>query len=274
LGGIALQQIRRTLFRITRRMTRMRTGFVQRYAGFGLAALVVLGAAYLTFDWVMSYRLVRTEADLVPRHPGLMRFAAWKAAGLYQKHCAACHGATMTGDRLRGIPDLTDGDWLYGTGEISEIEDTILYGIRAGTPKSHNLADMPAFAHPHYAREKLDPLSPQEIRDVTDYLFSLEGRKADPKAAARGEAIYTNKGACYDCHTADAKGDHDIGAPDLTDTVWLYGDGSRASLFHSIAEGHAGTCPAWIGRLSPTRIRALAVYIYAKSHPAAKTETP
>jgi cytochrome c oxidase cbb3-type subunit 3 len=120
---------------------------------------------------------------------------------------------------------------------------------------------MPSFAHPNDDKEKLSPLSPAEIKDVTAYIFSLDGRKADPAAVERGANLYADKGACYDCHAPDARGDRDIGAPDLTDNVWLYGDGSEASIFQSIQYGRAGICPAWIGRLQPAVIRALAVFI-------------
>jgi cytochrome c oxidase cbb3-type subunit 3 len=68
---------------------------------------------------------------------------------------------------------------------------------------------------------------------------------------------------CYDCHGDDAKGDSAIGAPDLTDADWLWGDGSADSIRAAITHGMAGQCPAWIDRLSPASIRALAVYVHS-----------
>jgi len=229
----------------------------------GVAVLTVLagGLVYLIYGQILKYELLSAESESIPSTPRLAHFADGLARPAWVEHCAACHGANLRGDPKRGVPDLTDRDWLYGSGKISQIEYTITYGIRSGNPKARNLAFMPSFAHPNDDKEKLSPLSPAEIKDVTAYIFSLEGRKADPAAAERGAGLYADKGACYDCHTPDARGDHDIGAPDLTDDVWLYGDGSEASVFQSIQVGRAGICPAWIGRLTPAVIRALAVFI-------------
>ena len=169
----------------------------------------------------------------------------------------------MKGDRRLGAPDLTDGDWLFGEGRVSEIEQTVTHGVRSGDPKARNLADMPAYGRAEpYARYHIPPLSPGDIRDVTQYLLSIEGRPADAAAAARGDAIFHTRGGCYDCHGADAHGDGAIGAPNLRDRVWLYGDGSPAAIFDSIALGRAGACPTWIGRLDAAEIRALAVFVH------------
>ena len=228
-------------------------------AGCAILAAVAAGLVYLIYGQILRYELL--SADTASMTPRLAQFADDLARPAWTENCAGCHGADLKGDPRRGIPNLTDGDWLYGSGKIAQIEYTITYGIRSGNPKGRSLAFMPSFAHPNDDKEKLAPLGPAEIKDVIAYLFSLEGRKADPAAAERGAALYADKGACYDCHAPDARGDHDIGAPDLADNIWLYGDGSEASLFNSIANGHAGTCPAWSGRLTPAVIRALAVFI-------------
>ncbi|HMA49250.1 MAG TPA: c-type cytochrome, partial [Magnetospirillaceae bacterium] len=104
------------------------------------------------------------------------------------------------------------------------------------------------------------------IGDLIDYLFMLEGRSADGAAAARGRVLFGDRGQCFDCHGGDGKGDPAIGAPDLTDAVWLYGDGSREAIFRSIEHGRKGVCPAWIDRLPPVTIRALAVFLHQQSH--------
>jgi cbb3-type cytochrome c oxidase subunit III len=229
----------------------------------GVAILVALAGVlvYLIYGQILKYELLSADGESVAATPRLAHFAEDMARPAWTDNCAGCHGADLKGNSNRGIPDLTDGDWLYGSGKIAQIEYTITYGIRSGNPKARNLAFMPSFAHPNDDKEKLSPLSPAEIKDVIAYIFSLEGRKADPGAVERGAALYADKGACYDCHTPDARGDHDIGAPNLADNIWLYGDGSEAAVFKSIERGRAGTCPAWIGRLTPAVIRALAVFI-------------
>jgi cytochrome c oxidase cbb3-type subunit III len=229
----------------------------------GLVAVVLVAATavYLAYNRILKYELLAAAPDAIAADARLDRFADSLARPAWNAHCAGCHGADMKGDPARGAPNLTDAEWIYGSGTVSQIEYTITYGIRAGNPKSRNLAFMPSFAHPNDDKEKLSALSPGEIKDVMAYIFSLEGRPADSAAVTRGASIYADKGACYDCHTPDGRGDHDIGAPNLADRIWLYGDGSEASVFNSIEKGHAGICPAWTGRLSPAVIRALAVFI-------------
>jgi cytochrome c oxidase cbb3-type subunit 3 len=165
------------------------------------------------------------------------------------------------------VPDLADAEWLYGTGGTSEVEQTILYGIRSGHHRARNFADMPAFAtQTPYRRYAIESLAPGEIDDVIQYLFAAQHRPADRAAATRGYGLFNAKGQCADCHTNDLRGDNYIGAPDLLDSKRLYGDGSAASLYETIAYGRAGVCPAWTGRLSALQIRALAVYIHGLAH--------
>jgi cytochrome c oxidase cbb3-type subunit 3 len=240
-----------------------------RLAAAALGLLLIGGAGVLARTWSLDDRLVRARPEELPAAPSLMRYAVAKAEPTYQRECAGCHKADMHGDRTSGAPDLTDQDWLYGRGSIIDIQQTLTYGVRSGLTKSRDLAVMPAFAHPDPAgREKVDPLTPGQIEDVIDYLFSIEGRPHDPAAAERGAKVYYDTGVCYDCHSRDAQGDQTIGAPNLVDKVWLYGDGSRAALARSISQGRAGACPGFQKRLPPVMLRALAALIYARSHPA------
>ena len=195
--------------------------------------------------------------------PALVRFAAAEARGPYAAHCASCHGRDLKGDSSRGAPNLVDADWLYGSGHVQEIERTILYGVRSGDPKSWNLAEMPAFGEPHPSRQYKEAahLTPPEIDDLVAYLQLLQDSKVDGAAAARGVKLFANRAQCFDCHGADARGDASIGAPNLTDAIWLYGTGSAQDMRRALTHGHHGSCPAWITRLSGHTIRSLAVYI-------------
>jgi cytochrome c oxidase cbb3-type subunit 3 len=156
-------------------------------------------------------------------------------------------------------------------GAPSEIERIITYGIRSDNPKAWNLARMPAYAtlHPSATSTGMTPLDPRQIHDVIEYLYFLQGRARDQEAVARGAAVYGNSGGCYDCHSADARGDPAIGAPNLVDKVNLYGDGSREALFDSIAHGRQGVCPAWVDKITPAQVRTAALYVYSLSHSAA-----
>jgi cytochrome c oxidase cbb3-type subunit 3 len=231
----------------------------------GLGAIAVI-AALVVRGQVVEAHLLRADPDAIAANASLNRFAIHHGAPIFRARCASCHGPQGRGDPSRGVPNLTDQDWLYGAGAVSDIERVVDYGIRAHTPKTWNMAVMPALATPNPGGEKgLKPLSPGDINDVIDFLMQVEHRPHDPAAAARGQVIYSTRGACYDCHSADAAGDSAIGAPNLADNIWLYGDGSRATIFQSIAHGHQGVCPAWIKVLSPAKIREVAVYVHSLS---------
>jgi cytochrome c oxidase cbb3-type subunit 3 len=234
---------------------------------FGLTLAVLVGGGALIIHHRRT-ELLNADADLMPGNPHLAALAQKLAAPIFHARCAGCHGDDLRGDRSKGVPDLTAGNWLYGFGAVSEIERTIAYGIRSGRPKNWNLASMPAFgtATP-YDKYRIEPLKPDEIRDLAEYVLSLAG-PADQTAAARGHTLYMGKGLCFDCHSDDARGDPAVGAPNLTGKTWLYGNGTREDLFRSIAHGHAGICPGWNGPPDATAVRALAVFIYLRSHKA------
>jgi cytochrome c oxidase cbb3-type subunit 3 len=232
-----------------------------------MASLLV--AAVFAADSYAARQLLRADPDAVPGAAMLLRFAVRRGRPLFEARCAVCHGASGSGDTVKGVPDLTDNDWLYGTGRPSEIEKVIDYGIRSRNPKAWNLAIMPAYARPqpNPGDKNIQPLTPGEIGDVIEFLMRQQGRPADAAAVSRGAALFTGHGGCYDCHSLDAKGDSAIGAPNLSDAITLYGDGSRAALYMSIAYGRQGVCPAWIKRASAAGIRELALYVYSISHP-------
>jgi cytochrome c oxidase cbb3-type subunit 3 len=223
------------------------------------AALAAAGlAAYAARRADLAYRLVITPADAAPRNPQLVRFARQVAVPVFARSCAGCHGPDMKGDAALGAPNLVDKVWLYDSGSVSDIERTILYGIRSGHARSRNITDMPAVG-------RLGVLKNDEIRDVVEYVERLSRRPADAAAAARGAALFRDRGNCFDCHAPDGTGNPDYGSTDLTANVWLYG-GDRRTLFDSIRNGRHGKMDAFIGKLSFTQIRALAVEIYERSH--------
>lgn len=233
-----------------------------------LTASACLMAAVLVHSSRLESRLLRMDPDAIQSDFALTAFAHDRGQQLFEARCAACHGLQGKGDPRRGIPALNDGDWLYGTGATGDIEQTIKYGIRSYHPKAWNLAIMPAYATavPSARDTKIPPLSPVDIRDLVEFLIHQQGGAADDAAAARGSELFTGAGGCYDCHAVDAKGDSAIGAPNLTDKVTLYGDGSRESLLMSVSYGRHGMCPAWVKRISPAGIREVAVFVYSLSH--------
>ncbi|SDE37351.1 cytochrome-c oxidase, cbb3-type subunit III [Limimaricola pyoseonensis] len=188
------------------------------------------------------------DADLAALReddPDLHRFAVQAGAALFRTNCSQCHGAGAAG--AVGYPNLLDDDWLWG-GEIEEIAHTIRHGIRNEEDPETRFSQMPGFG---------DFLGRDEIRSLVAHVRALpEG--ADPEAGPAGALFADN---CASCHGADARGDRSIGAPDLTDAIWLYGDAPE-TLTRVIAEGPYGVMPGWGGRLDEAELRALASYVH------------
>ena len=159
---------------------------------------------------------------------------------LFVNYCATCHGSDARG--ARGFPNLRDNDWLYG-GDPAVIKQTILDG-RSGV--------MPAWEAALGGDEG--------VADMTEYVFSLSGRKVDKAAAGRGQEKYAQM--CASCHGADGTGNHALGAPNLTDNIWLYG-GTRRQVIESIARGRIGQMPPHREFLGEDKSHLLAAYVYS-----------
>jgi len=165
---------------------------------------------------------------------------------LFLNHCAQCHGSDAGGSK--GFPNLADTDWLYG-GDTQDIKQTLIAG-RAGV--------MPAFAH----------LESTQVSDVANYVRSLSGLAADQIKVGRGAEVY--KSNCAACHGAEGKGMAAMGAPNLTDKVWLYG-GSEATIIETVLKGRNGMMPAHETILTPEKIHLLTAYVWGLSNVKDKT---
>jgi cytochrome c oxidase cbb3-type subunit 3 len=227
--------------------------------GLAATALLLGVSGYWLYSRSMESSLVRAWPAELVRSTEMTRFAVSMARPLYAAHCASCHGADLHGDPAIGAPNLTGSRKLYGDGGIGDIEHTILYGIRSGHPKAHNVTDMPAEGRMHQ-------LSEREVDDVAEFVLALSRQAHDAAAAARGRQLFYDKGNCFDCHAGDGAGNTDYGSPSLQGPTWNYG-GDRATLRQTIYGGRHGLCPAWISVLTPPQIRALAVYLYVESRP-------
>jgi cytochrome c oxidase cbb3-type subunit 3 len=223
-----------------------------------MAVLVSFGIGRLQ-DWRTRNAMVALWPDEMQKHPDLVRYGVALGGPAYARNCASCHAADLSGDKKRGAPNLGDKIWLYDQGQVSDIEKTILYGIRSGHMKTHNVTDMPAFG-------EIKQLTAQDIKDVTAYTLALQGHKdADPETLKRGESIFMDKGVCYDCHSPDGIGNPDYGTPNLVDNDALWGNDPE-TFYASVYDGRHGRCPAFIGVLDFATIRGIALYIYEKSH--------
>ena len=203
--------------------------------------------------------LLTNDAGVLGDHE-LTAFAISKAKPLYAAHCSGCHGEGMQGDRGKGAPNLRDKYWLFGDGSMIEIERTVLYGVRSKHSKSRNVTDMPAFG-------LTGRLSEAEIRNLVQYLLQLSGQPHRTAAATEGRAVYNDvaKANCADCHGETGQGNSAYGAPDLTVDEWHSGDDSQV-FYDAIYSGQHRIMPGWLGTLDLAQIRALAIYVYARSH--------
>ncbi|MEW6706107.1 MAG: cytochrome-c oxidase, cbb3-type subunit III [Pseudomonadota bacterium] len=157
---------------------------------------------------------------------------------LFVNNCATCHGSDARGSK--GFPNLTDSDWLYG-GSHDKIKETIAAG-RTGA--------MPPMAAAIGGE--------QDVRNVANYVLSLSGSPHNNIAAQLGKAKF---GACAACHGMDGKGNQALGAPNLTDKVWLHGWGEE-TIVSMIMNGKTNMMPAHATRLSPEQIHVLAAYVW------------
>ena len=226
------------------------SGYTKGMLGYSQRAQVTSEVkAGVTAQAGMRDQLEKTPLAQVKANPELLRFAMTAGQSSFQTNCAPCHGRGAQG--AVGYPNLNDDDWIWG-GSIDDIQKTILYGIRSDHKQTRENA-MPRFGADGVLKD-------DQINDVAEYVLSLSKKGTDAAAATKGAVVF--KEQCASCHGDDGKGKIDMGAPNLTDDLWLYG-GSKATVVESIRNSRAGAMPAWTGRLDATTIKALAVYVHS-----------
>lgn len=194
-------------------------------------------------------QLEATPLAEVRKNPELLRFATAAGSASFQTNCAPCHGRGAQG--APGYPNLNDDDWLWG-GKIEDIEKTLMFGIRSDH-KDTRVSQMPRFG-----ADKI--LKPDEIDATVEYVSSLSKPGGDAAKIAKGKTIFADQ--CASCHGADGGGNQEMGAPNLTDAISLYGNDPK-SLRATIENGRSGSMPAWGDRLDKTTIKSLAVYVHS-----------
>jgi cytochrome c oxidase cbb3-type subunit 3 len=197
----------------------------------------------------MMVKLTGASLAEIVADPKLLDFARAQGRVAFADNCAPCHGAG--GGGAKGYPNLNDDEWLWG-GKLSDIEQTIRHGARAGDDKGHQ-GNMPAFG-----RDNI--LKTNEISAAAEFVRSLSGLATEPGAdLALGKKVFADN--CAACHGAEGKGNRELGAPNLTDKIWFYGS-DKATIVQGIQNGRGGVMPAWGGRLSEPTIKALTVYVH------------
>jgi cytochrome c oxidase cbb3-type subunit 3 len=167
------------------------------------------------------------------------------ARNIFGNTCAACHGSDARG--AVGFPNLTDSDWLHG-GSPNDILETITNG---------RIAVMPPLG---------PALGERGVDELVAYVLTISGRSAPADLAAAGAAKFQM--VCIACHGPDAKGNIQIGAPNLTDNIWLYG-GSPDSIRATITNGRQNAMPPHLPLIGPERVRLMAAYVMSLSDKSA-----
>lgn len=181
------------------------------------------------YDRYLAMPIEEIASDPAVRRMGMRMFG---------NNCAQCHGADARGGY--GFPNLTDDDWIYG-GDAKTIEATIVGGRQAAMPAWESV------------------IGDRGVEEVTAYVLALNNREPDPAMAEAGKQHFMTY--CVACHGPDAKGNPAMGAPNLTNGIWLYG-GSQSEIAHTIRAGRNGMMPSFKEQLGPEKIHILAAYVY------------
>ncbi|MDO9198837.1 cytochrome-c oxidase, cbb3-type subunit III [Rhodoferax sp.] len=166
---------------------------------------------------------------------------------LFMNNCAQCHGSDARGSK--GIPNLTDGDWLHG-GAPATIKETLTKG------RNGNMPPMAAAVG-----------TAEDVKNVAQYVLSLSGSPHDSLQAALGKSKFA---ACAACHGMDGKGNPALGAPNLTDDVWLHGYG-EAAIIAIVNAGKVNQMPAQADKLTEAQIHVLTSYVWGLSNKGVAT---
>jgi cytochrome c oxidase cbb3-type subunit 3 len=199
---------------------------------------------------VFAEKIIAMDLADIEADPELLQFAVSGGASAFKVNCSQCHGAGAAGGG--GYPNLLDDDWIWG-GDLEQIYLTLQHGIRYDADDDTRISDMPAFG----ADEILER---SDIQDVAWYVRQISGQDADAEAALRGQTVFEDN--CAACHADDGTGNRDLGAPNISDALWLYG-GSYEEIVAQISRPQQGVMPGWADRLSEATTKQLAVYVHS-----------
>ncbi len=201
------------------------------------AEILTRKAAYQSRFDAADFSAIQSDEDLYA-------FAIAGGKSSFKDNWATCHGTGGAG--APGYPNLNDDDWLWG-GTVDELYQTIRYGVRSNHDETR-VSEMSAFG---------EFLEEADINAVADFVMAKANGNALPAA---GATVFEEN--CAACHGEDAKGVRELGGPNLVDAIWLYGS-DRNAIVAQIRKPKHGVMPAWEGRLSPSTIRQLTIYVHS-----------
>ncbi len=195
-------------------------------------------------------KVAKASYQEIIKDPDMLAFTRSYSKVIFADNCASCHQAGGAGVQPF-FPNLADDSWLFG-GTFERINETIRVGRQGNMPE-------------HGSR-----FSDEQINDIATYVMQMGGDKVDAASAEKGKALFSGAAACFACHGADGKGNHMIGAPNLTDNIWSNmkinastdAASKKAMIASVIKHGATRKMPAWAGRLSDADIKMLTVYVH------------
>jgi len=195
--------------------------------------------------------LEKASLEDILKSPDMSRIALAQGKAAFGDNCAPCHGLGGVGGK--GYPNLIDDDWLWG-GKLDDIHTTLVNGARWTGNDETRLSDMVGFV-------KQGLLKSDEADASIEYVRSLAKLDVAQGAdLAKGKKVFADN--CASCHGDDGKGKQEVGAPNLTDAIWLFGS-DRKSMTETVYNGRMGVMPAWGNRLDPVTIKSLTVYVHS-----------
>lgn len=195
-------------------------------------------------------RIAAGDVNQIIADPDLLNFSMAGGASAYAVNCSQCHGSGAAG--FKGYPNLNDDAWLWG-GTPEDIYLTIKHGIRNDDDPDARWSQMPAFG-----RDGL--LDRAAVDQVVETVLALSGQEHDAAKAEAGRVVFAEQ--CAACHGEAGEGMIEVGAPNLSDAIWLYG-GERADIRYSVWNARFGVMPAWGLKLDDPTVKQLAVYIHS-----------
>ena len=200
----------------------------------------------------LDARIAAASFEEIRADPVLLDYAQRSGASAFKLVCVQCHGSGAVGSQDLGYPNLNDDAWLWG-GTLDAIFHTISHGVRNSEDPQARNSPMPAYG-------TLGILTRQQIGDVADYVLSLSAADHDAEAAARGAETF--RAQCAACHGAGGEGNPELGAPRLSDPIWLYG-GTREEIAAQVREPQHGAMPPWAQRFDEATRKQLAIYVHS-----------
>ena len=195
----------------------------------------------------ISAQLASADLTTLVENEDLNRFATSAGGAVFRNNCSQCHGSGAAG--FVGYPNLLDDDWLWG-GDFASIEYTIRHGIRNEEDWDARYSEMTAYD---------EIFTNEEVDATVQYVLQISGQEHDASMTELGGELFLDN--CAACHGDNGMGNRDLGAPNLTDAIWLYG-GDPASLEETVRYARFGVMPPWGSRLTEAELKAVTAYVH------------